>query len=90
MDRPDRRKPLTRELKGSLITLYNCGYSFSQIANRIGCHVRKNIVLLIGDIHIGEHQKNVSNVCICFLTEKYSCTLGQSVFGFGKLGNSLQ
>lgn len=44
MDRPDKRKPLTPELKGSLITLYNCGYSFSQIANKIGCHVSIGII----------------------------------------------
>lgn len=47
MDRPDKRKPLTRELKGSLITLYKCGYSFSQIAKEIGCHVSDRISCFI-------------------------------------------
>lgn len=39
MFRPDKRKPLTPELKGSLITLYNFGYSVPQIAERIDCNV---------------------------------------------------
>lgn len=39
MYRADKRKPLTPELKGSLITLYNFGFSYNQIAERIDCNV---------------------------------------------------
>lgn len=39
MDRPDKRKPLTPEIKGSLVTLYKFGFSIDQIARELGCHV---------------------------------------------------
>lgn len=39
MDRPDKRKPLTPEIKGSLITLYRLGLSIGQIAEELDCHV---------------------------------------------------
>lgn len=39
MDRPDKRKPLTPELKGSLITFYKLGFSFAEIAQELDIHV---------------------------------------------------
>lgn len=39
MDRPDKRKPLTSELKGSLVTLHKHGFSIDEIANEVDCHV---------------------------------------------------
>lgn len=39
MYRQDKRKPLTPELRGRLITLYEFGYSIPQIAVEIHCNV---------------------------------------------------
>lgn len=39
MDRPDKRKPLTPELKGSLITLHRLGFSLADIAQDLDIHV---------------------------------------------------
>lgn len=39
MERADRNKPLTPEMKGRLITLYENGLSYQQIAGRLDVHV---------------------------------------------------
>lgn len=39
MERVDRKKPLTSEMKGSLITLYERGLSYQEIANQLNVHV---------------------------------------------------
>lgn len=39
MERLDKRKPLTKELKGSLITLFRLGFTITQIAQELDCHV---------------------------------------------------
>lgn len=40
MERQNRNKPLTPEMKGKLITLYQSGKTYSSIAAEIGVHVR--------------------------------------------------
>lgn len=39
MERIDQRKPLTQEMKGSLITLYQAGHSYAEISERLRIHV---------------------------------------------------
>lgn len=45
MERMNRQKPLTAEMKGSLITLYQNGNSYQEIAQRLNIHVSKKEVL---------------------------------------------
>lgn len=46
MERPDKNKPLTPELKGSLITLYNIGFSYAEIAEQLDIHVSQSTFIL--------------------------------------------
>lgn len=86
MERQDKRKPLTSEMKGSLITLYKTGHSLSQIADKLGCHVSDMLVVSI-DINtqklVGTRSDFIIRLLI-LLTEKYSFALGQPLFGYWK------
>lgn len=91
MERTDKRKPLTPELKGSLITFYKLGYSVARIAAEVDCHVgifdRKShfscshkgnsVSLKIGQLIMW-------SIFGLFVIEKYRSTMDQSVLRYGR------
>lgn len=75
MDRENKNKPLTPEMKGKLITLYQFGETYSSIAVKLGVHVR--IIIVIFD----SLASNNTTYFIFVSLDQYSLPLDKTIPG---------